>query len=61
MRDPTHQEFIHRWAAHVKENIDWKREHSDFINAQYTKHLELVERLEKTPQGREKLRQIYKR
>lgn len=61
MRDVSHEDFIHRWAAHVRTNSSWKEEHTQFINAQYQKHQELITRLSQSPQGKEKLKQIFRR
>ena len=59
MRDKTHLEQVERWAKFVKENPDsWKKEHTQFINAQIEKSWKFYERLEKMLGGREKIRKL---
>lgn len=59
MRDSTHNDFIERWAKHVKTHPEWKKEHTQFINAQYEKHLQLVKKLSSTTRGKETLKKLY--
>jgi hypothetical protein len=61
LRDATHDDFIVRWANHVKTCPDWKREHTAFINAQFDKHVSLVKRLRQTSAGRIILEDIYRK
>ena len=42
MRDKTHVEFIERWSDFVKTNPEWKKHHTDFINAQYDKFITFI-------------------
>lgn len=59
MRDQTHLEQIERWGKFVKENPDsWKKEHTQFIDAQIMKAWDFYERLEKTKGGIEKIRKL---
>jgi hypothetical protein len=59
MRDKTHLEQIERWGKFVKENPNnWKKEHSEFIDAQIKKSWEFYNKLEKTENGMEKIRQL---
>ena len=51
---------IDRWINYMKENPEtWKSVHTEFINAQFSKHKSFLERLKKTPEGRKKLKNIY--
>jgi hypothetical protein len=59
MRDTTHSEFIDRWVEHMKTNPQWKKEHTEFIDAQFKMSEAFVERMLKEPNGKEKLREIY--
>lgn len=53
-------EQVERWAKFVKENPDkWRKEHTKFINALFENHYSFVDRLCKTPGGKEKLVKIY--
>ncbi len=59
MRDKTHLEQIERWGKFVKENPDsWKKEHTQFIDAQIEKSWKFYERLKKTSGGDEKIRKL---
>jgi len=59
MRDKTHLEQIERWGKFVKENPNnWKKEHSEFIDAQIKKSWEFYDKLEKTKNGKEKIKQL---
>ena len=61
MRDHRHMEHVERWAAFVRENpTKWKKPHTEFINALFEKNQQFVERLLKTPRGKEKLIELYK-
>ncbi len=60
MRDPTHLQSIERWVKHIKSNPNWKVEHTAFIDAQFDHSAKVVKRLQGQPQGREKLRKIYR-
>ena len=54
-----HGEFIDRWVAYVKTHPDWKKIHTQFINAQFAKHRAILEQLRKTPEGRAKIIKLY--
>ncbi len=61
MRDATHEEYIKRWAEFVRKNPhSWKKQHSQFINAQFLKAKKIHEKLRQSPQGREKLEALRK-
>lgn len=60
MRDKTHTDQIERWAHFVKTHPEWKKTHTEFINAQYGKTILFIERLAKEPKGREKIIQLYR-
>lgn len=53
-------EEIDRWIKYMKENPDWKKIHTKFINAQFEKSYSFMKRLLKEPNGKEKLIQAYK-
>ncbi len=58
----THLDQIERWARFVRENpTTWKKQHTAFIDAIFRKHQEVVERLQASPEGKEKLRKLYPR
>jgi hypothetical protein len=55
-RNDTHEEFLVKWANFVKTHPnEWKREHTQFINAQIEMANAFYERLVKTPGGKEKI------
>ena len=55
----THIDQIERWANFVRENPrKWKEIHTEFINAIFKKHQQVVERLKKTKEGKDKLREL---
>lgn len=56
----SHMDQVERWAKFVRDHPDeWKSIHTEFINALFAKHTAFVARLEKTPEGREKLKKLY--
>ena len=59
MRDRTHQEHLEQWAEYVKNNPDWKKHHTEFINAQFDKAYQFIERIKKQKGGKEKIVQLY--
>ena len=60
MRDKTHMEQVIRQAQYVREHpTEWKKEHTEFINAIYEKALAFAERLSTQPGGKEKLAKMY--
>ena len=55
-----HTDQIIRWANYVKNsNGKWKIAHTQFINAQFKKNHEFLERLSKQKGGREKIIRLY--
>jgi len=44
------------WATYIKTHPDWKKIHTEFINAQFIKHRSFLKRLLKTPNGKDKLK-----
>lgn len=61
MRDKSHDDFIQRWAEKVKNDKkrEWKKIHTEFINAQFKKSEEFYERLAKQKGGKEKIIKIF--
>jgi len=56
----TMSEEIDRWVKFMKEHPDeWKRVHTEFINAQFDKAGRFIKRLLATPGGREKVITAY--
>ncbi|MBS3136431.1 hypothetical protein J4401_05730 [Candidatus Woesearchaeota archaeon] len=54
-------EEIDRWIKFMKEHPkEWKKIHSQFINAQFDKSHMFIERLSKTESGRKKIIAAYK-
>ncbi|MFH1053464.1 MAG: hypothetical protein V1740_03540 [Candidatus Woesearchaeota archaeon] len=52
---------IDRWIRFMKENPDkWKSKHTEFINAQFQKSKEFIERLVSQPNGKQKVIDAYK-
>lgn len=59
MRD-NHKDQIERWALFVRDNPrEWKKIHTEFINAQFDKHRQFIERLLEKPDGFEKIVKLY--
>ena len=59
MRDPTHQESMERWVEYIKTHKDWKKVHTEFIDAQFKHSEQFIERMLKEPNGKETLRELY--
>ncbi len=56
----THMDFIARWAAFMKEHpTEWKKIHTEFINAQFISHEQFLKRLLQQPNGKKKVRELY--
>lgn len=53
-------EQVERWANYVRSHKDWKRIHTDFINAQFVKYSGFLKRIIKTPDGRNKLKLLVR-
>ncbi len=59
MERKEHREQVIRWANFVKNNpLDWKKRHTEFINALFQKHEEFRERLLQTPEGEAKWQKL---
>ena len=58
MRDKTHLEQIERWAEYVRTNPDWKKKHTEFIDAQFEMSNRFYKKLAETPEGREKIKKL---
>lgn len=51
---------IDRWIKYMRENPGkWKKEHTEFINAQFEKSEQFIKRLLKEPNGKEKIIAVY--
>lgn len=59
MRDKIHIEHVEKWANFVKINPDWKKHHTEFINAQFEMAEMFMKRLLKENDGREKVMKLY--
>ncbi len=60
MTDEQRLEAIDRWAEYVKtSNGAWKKDHSEFINAQFDKANAFWRRLAKTAGGKRKIIAIF--
>lgn len=59
MRDQTHLDHIEKWANFVRTNPDWKKTHTEFINAQFEMAEQFMKRLLKEKGGKEKLIKLY--
>ena len=60
MRDKTHMDFVEKWANYVKNNSDWKKIHTEFIDSQFKMHEDFIKRLLKEKDGKEKIIKLYK-
>ncbi len=49
-------EQVERWAEYVRNNPDWKKKHTEFINAQFIIAKKFYGKLAETPSGREKIK-----
>ena len=55
----SHLEQVERWAHYVRNNPNWRKEHNKFINALFLNHEMIIEKLLKTPSGKEKIIKLY--
>jgi hypothetical protein len=56
----SHNEQIERWANFVRTNpYKWKKIHTKFINAIFEKNKEFIVKLKNTPNGKEKIKELY--
>ncbi len=54
-------ESVERWAHFIRNHPnEWRAEHNAFINAQFEKHREAVQRIKASPNGRAKLIELYR-
>ena len=60
VRDKTHMDFVEKWANYVKNNSDWKKIHTEFIDSQFKMHENFIKRLLKEKDGKEKIIKLYK-
>lgn len=61
MRDATHADHILRWAAFVRAHPrKWKALHTEFINAQFTHHERVLQKLRARPDGAQTIIRLYK-
>ncbi|MDO8740969.1 MAG: hypothetical protein Q7J54_05360 [Candidatus Woesearchaeota archaeon] len=52
-------EAVIRWANYVRNNKNWKKEHTKFINAQFEKTYAFLKRLAKQKGGKDKIIKMY--
>ena len=55
----SHQEQIERWAKYVRSGNEWRKAHDEFINSLFQNHEAFLERILKTPKGKEKIAALY--
>ncbi|MBU1129364.1 MAG: hypothetical protein KJ949_01910 [Nanoarchaeota archaeon] len=55
-RDKTHLEQVERWAIFVRENPNWKFKLKPFLDSQIIIARRAYEELNKTKEGREKIK-----
>ena len=58
-RDATHMDSVKRWAQYILTHPDWKKHHTEFINAQFDMAYRSIDKLKATPEGKEKIKRIY--
>ena len=51
---------VERWAEYVRSHKDWKKIHTDFINARFIKYSRFLKNIVKTPDGKNKLKLLVK-
>ena len=57
----SHMGQVERWANFVKSNPhQWRKVHTEFINALFENHYQFRNRLLKTPGGKEKLIKLHR-
>ena len=57
--DPQRLERIDQWEEFMKTHPDWKKIHSQFINAQFDMAERFWNRMLAEPEGKERLRELY--
>lgn len=60
MRDKTHMEHVERWANYVRNNPDWKKIHTEFINSIFENAFHAINELKKTKEGQRKIKEMYR-
>ncbi|MBI2147074.1 hypothetical protein HYU19_01195 [Candidatus Woesearchaeota archaeon] len=56
----SHLEQVERWAKFVREHpTEWKKIHTEFINAIFQKQEEALQRILAMPGGKEKAAELY--
>ena len=56
----SHMEQVERWARFVREHPDeWRKPHTEFINAIFQNHERVLKELLRTKEGREKVERLY--
>lgn len=58
--DPQRMAQIDRWAEYIRTHPDWKIIHTRFINAQFDMAQKFWKRILAQPDGKRRLREIYK-
>ena len=60
VRDPSHIDFIERWAQRVRKDPSWKAIHTEFIDAQFRNAERVIQTLASQPGGAEKIVKLYR-
>ena len=60
MRDKTHLEQVERWAEHVRDNPEWKKQVKSFLDSPIIIANRFYKKLAETSEGREKLKLLGK-
>jgi hypothetical protein len=60
LRDKSHMEQVERWAEYVRNNPDWKKKHTKFIDAQFDIANRFYKKLALSPGGKEKIEELRK-
>lgn len=56
----SHMEQVERWARFVREHPnEWRKPHTEFINALFANHARVLKELSKTKEGREKVEKLW--
>ena len=48
-----------RWANYVKDNPNWRKYHTEFINAQFENSYRVIFELLKQPNGKDKIKKLF--
>lgn len=57
-RDKSHTEQIERWANYVKNNPNWRKKFTPFIDSQLIMAQRVYKKLAETEEGREKIKKL---